>query len=84
MRKYNKKRKTESGKRKTFLFFDFRLEWKTEPTTSREQRMLAFYAEARRRKSLRSRIKAENGKLFCFSIFAWSGKWNAAIEPRAE
>jgi hypothetical protein len=25
--------------------------------------MLAFYAEARRRKSLRSRIKAENGKL---------------------
>ena len=58
----------ENGKRKTenFLFFDFRLEWKMEPTTSREQRMPAFYAEARRRKSLRSRIKTENGKLFSF------------------
>ena len=28
--------------------------------------------------------KAENGKLFCFSVFAWSGKRNAAIKPRAE
>ena len=32
-------------------------------TLSRAQRVLAHFAEARRRKSLRSRIKTENGKL---------------------
>ena len=31
-----------------------------QPTPNREQRLLADYAEVRRRKSLRSRIKTEN------------------------
>jgi hypothetical protein len=44
--------------------------------------MLALYAEARRRKSLQSRIKAENFLVFRFSLEV--EKRNAAIETRAE
>ena len=66
--RYNKKLKTESGKRKTFSFSVFAWSGKTELTTNRGQRLLADYAEVRRRKSLRSRIKAENGKLSAHSL----------------
>ena len=52
----------ESGKRKTenFCFSVFAWSWKAEPTTNREQRLLADFAEVRRRKSPRGGIKAEN------------------------
>ena len=39
-----------------------------QATPNRAQRMLAFYAEVRRSKSLQSRIKAESGKLLVFDF----------------
>jgi len=49
------------------------LEWKTELTPNRGQRLLADYAEVRRKKSLRSRIKAKSGKLLVFRLERESG-----------
>ncbi len=44
------------------------LKRKAELTPNRGQRLLADYAEVRRKKSLRSRIKAENFEFFGFRL----------------
>ena len=66
--KDKKKRKTESGKRKTFLFFGFRLEWKTDPTLRSERRgqIYLHYAEPRGGKAHEEGL-TENGKHFVHS-----------------
>ena len=61
--RYNKKLKTESGKRKTFVFrFSLGVE-KRNRRCGASAEWACTLCRAARRKSLRSRIKAENGKL---------------------
>ena len=65
--RYNKKRKTESGKRKTFDFFRFSLVVRKRKRRQTERRdCLQTLPRCEGAKDCASRIKAESGKLLIF------------------
>ena len=66
--RYNKKLKTESGKRKTFVFRFSLGVGKRNRRCGASAEWACTLCRAARRKSLRSRIKADNGKLLFFGF----------------
>ena len=81
--RYNKKLKTESRKRKTFVFRFSLGVGKRNRRCGASTEWACTLCRAARRKSLRSRIKAENGKLLFFG-FRLELENGTDDKPRAE